>query len=258
MARALRLREASGDPRRITDKRSANTHLARLNLLRCHRPPQWQPRIRLEGADHVAAAIAAGRGAILWVAPMVFSDLMTKLACHRVGFRVFHLSRDGHGYSPTRFGARFLNPICTTVENRYLAERLTMSPRNSAGALRALVQRVRRNEVVSVTVGIQGRTGVAVPFLDGTITLAGAVPSLALRTGAALLPVFTVKQRDGSYLTVIDPPLGDTGSDDRERVARLVAREAELLASWASRYPAQFVQWDLVQLNESGAAAAAR
>ena len=42
-----------------------------------------------------------------------------------------HLSRYSHGYSPTRLGARWLNPVRTGVEARYLAERIVVGPEGS-------------------------------------------------------------------------------------------------------------------------------
>src|SRR5262245_23946049 len=47
---------------------AANHHLARLQILRSHRPDPWRPPTRLVGQSHVEAALREGRGAILWVA----------------------------------------------------------------------------------------------------------------------------------------------------------------------------------------------
>lgn len=240
---------------------SANSHRSRLNVLRCYRPPEWRPRVELVGAEHIEAALRAGRGAILWTAPLVFGDLMTKMALHRTGFRVSHLSRDGHGFSPTRWGARFLNPIWTRIEDRYLAERLVIHEDRPSNALRTLLQRVRQNRIVTVTVGGQGTRTATVPFINGMLQVADGMPALAMRTGAALLPVFTVEQPDGRFVCTVEPELraradGDAGVRD------LVEQEVALLESWVLRYPEQFVIWEIVQrqsrANPAGADGASR
>jgi len=240
---------------------SANSHRARLHVLRCYRPPEWRPQVELVGAEHIEEALRAGRGAILWTAPLVFSDLLTKMALHRAGFRVAHLSRDGHGFSPTRWGARFLNPIWTRIENRYLAERLVIHVDRPSSALRTLSQRVRQNQIVTVTVGGQGARVATVPFVNGLLQVADGMPALAMRTGAALLPVFTVEQPDGRFVCTIEPELraradGDAGVRD------LLEQEVALLESWVLRYPEQFVIWEVVQsqsrANAAGAGGATR
>jgi lauroyl/myristoyl acyltransferase len=232
------------DPREFVPALTANSHRARLHILRCYRRPPWTPELTLVGGEYVGAALAAGRGVILWIAPFVFSDLLTKMAFHRAGFAVAHLSRRGHGFSETRFGSRMLNPIWTTIEDRYQTGRLMISADNPAGALRELVTRVRRNQIVSVTVGNQGQRASALPFFNGTIPLAGAIAALALRTQATLLPVFTVRQADGRFVTTIEPPL--TSSSDPaagERMQQLLRQESRLLESWVRRYPDQFIVW---------------
>ncbi len=62
-----------------------NKYHAWLLLLRCYWRRGWRPCVRLEGGEEIAAALDAGKGAILWVAPFVFSDLITKLALAEAG-----------------------------------------------------------------------------------------------------------------------------------------------------------------------------
>jgi lauroyl/myristoyl acyltransferase len=259
IAKLVDARGGGPDARRFVPMLSANSHRARLHVLRCYRPPEWRPQVELVGVEHIENALRAGRGAILWVAPLVFNDLLTKMTLHRAGFRVAHLSRDGHGFSPTRWGARFLNPIWTRIENRYLAERLVIRADRPSNALRTLVQRVRQNEVVSVTVGGQGARTIAAPFVNGLLDVADGVPALAMRTGAALLPVFTVETGVGRFVCTIAPGLRTPAAGDAG-VRDLVEQEVALLESWVLRYPEQFVIWEIVRTrtDSAGAAGASR
>ncbi len=238
---------------RLVEALAANYHRSRLYALRSYAPGGWEPRIQLNGRAHVERALAAGKGGILWVTPMAFSDLVTKIAFHRAGFAVSHLSRFTHGFSPSRFGARVLNPIWTRVESRYLAERLVMNPGQSIGALRELARRVRENRLVSVTVGNQGQRTVMVPFFDETVAIAEGAPALARRSGAALLPVFTVQLEDGSFVTTVEPALQAPLDLDREAAVRvLVTAYAALLESYIARFPDQSREWKGRPLGVSG------
>jgi lauroyl/myristoyl acyltransferase len=63
-------------PERILERLSGERILAILQLLRSYRPGGWNPPIRLRGTEHVEAALARGRGAILWVGMTVYADLV--------------------------------------------------------------------------------------------------------------------------------------------------------------------------------------
>ncbi|MGH8717569.1 MAG: hypothetical protein ACREV0_01285, partial [Burkholderiales bacterium] len=93
IARLLRARASELDPACIAAGLAANYHLARLQLLRCHRKGSWCPAASVVGLEHVERALGARQGAILWVAPFVFTHLITKMALNQAGLRVSHLSR---------------------------------------------------------------------------------------------------------------------------------------------------------------------
>lgn len=237
-------RASAADADRIAAGVAAHYHETRLQTLRCHRFGSWRPRITLVGGEHVREALEAGKGGILWVAPFVFGDLVTKMAFHRAGFRVTHLSRPGHGVSGSSLGMRFLNPLWTTAERRYLAERLVMTPDASAGVLRELVRRVRENQLISITISAQGQRRHSAPFFHGARAVAGGAPTLAHRSGAALLPVFTVRNADGSFGTTVEPPLRTPPDPDTEMAVRhLVTQVLRLLESYVARWPDQYGGW---------------
>jgi hypothetical protein len=80
--------------------------------------------IRLRGLEHLAPALACGRGAILWTADFPAAGEATKIALSRAGWPLAHLSRIEHGFSKSRYGIRVLNPLRVRFEKRYLAERI--------------------------------------------------------------------------------------------------------------------------------------
>jgi lauroyl/myristoyl acyltransferase len=225
----------------------ANNHLLRLQGMRLYAPFGWRPRLRLVGREHIEHAIAAGKGAILWVAPMACKDLVAKMALHQAGYQVSHLSRFDHGFSISLWGARLFNPIWTRIEERFLAERLVISPREQVNALRVLIKRLRENRLVSVAATTEGRKYPHVsPFLNATIKLAEGAASLCVTTGAALVPIFNVRQPDGSFVVTVEPALlAASNGDAAQQIDSLIAQFVKLLESYALRYPCDYHGWAL-------------
>jgi lauroyl/myristoyl acyltransferase len=178
-----------------------------MQRLRGHRPGGWNPPTTLIGPEHIDRALENGHGAILWITDFCFTSLVTKIALHRAGYRLTHLSRPDHGFSDTRFGVRFLNPILTRLEDRYLEERVVIDEGQMTSGLRTLVRRLKSNRVISITVVTQARQTVQLPILDGYIHLAKGAPWLAITSGAPLLPVFTLLGDDGAFVTTVQSPL---------------------------------------------------
>jgi len=222
----------------------ANLRLAQLQILRLQGPvPSWRPALRLEGREHLEQALARGCGAILWVAPFVFASLVAKMALHQEGLRVSHLSRYSHGYSKSRFGAAVLNPLRTRVENRYLAERVVIGSDDSAlRPMRILAERLQQNRVISITIAAQGAKTVGAPFMSSRVRIASGAPKLMLRTGAALLPVFTVREPSGRFVVTVESPLQPPdGASGTEALSALVGQLATRLETYVSRWPDQFL-----------------
>ncbi len=202
---------------------------ARLHLLAHYRRRPPEVGIRLEGGERVRAALERGRGAVLWVAPTAPAPLVTKMAWHRAGWPVSHLSRYSHGLSRSRLGARLFNPLVHRVENRYLAERVVIGPGEEAtAATRVLRRRLAEGRLVSITALPGTGTSVTVPFLGGHLRLSRGPARLARATGALLLPVFCWREGDGRFAVRIDEPLPCTKAPDD--AARAFARSfAEVL-----------------------------
>ncbi len=219
----------------------ANNYLAWIQLLRCYHPRGWPAAVRLEGRAEIDAALARGRGGILWVTPFAFSDLATKRALHQAGYPVSHLSRDSHGFSETRFGRRWLNPIMTGIERRYVAERLVMTEEHRLGPLRELALRLNQNRLISITVAPTGQQTRLVPLLSGQIRVATGALALAWQTGAPVLPVFTLRAPDGGLVTRVEPALvADRRLARGTAIDALLAAYAALLGAYVLRSPDQF------------------
>jgi hypothetical protein len=237
--------------RRIERENCAVWILRQLQLLRSYRPGGWRPVTVLEGRERIEAALEGGLGVILWTVPLRFSDLATKIGMHEAGYALTHLSMPDHGWSSTRFGVRWLNPIWTGVESRFVKERVVIDPDDPKPATERIRDALTANGIVSIT-AIRGaaRRPAAIRILQARYRLGLGAPMLAHDTGAALLPVFTVRRADGSFRILIDEavpiPAGltrlDAASAAVEELGRRIERHVRLA-------PAQWNWWDMERLS---------
>jgi lauroyl/myristoyl acyltransferase len=233
----------AGRGRTIAAEIWCNRYEERLQYLRAWRPGGWKPEIKISGSHRIEEAVASGCGVVLWGGSFSFNDLVTKMAWHRLGLRVIHFSRPSHGFSETKFGIRFLNPIRCRIEERYLS-RMVVEEHNTAAALELLRQNLVGRGVVSFTVGGRGRRRVAARFLAGRLTLATAPLHLARSARAVTLPVFTMRGTSGHFEVVIgkpiEAPIGPSGEPDYARAAQ---DYADMLAPYVLREPGQWKGW---------------
>ncbi len=215
-----------------------------LHVLRELRPGGWSPEIEIRGTGHIDAALARGRGAVLWISHFAFYSLTGKIALHRAGYAVSHLSHPRHGFSSTRFGMAVLNPIRARAEDRYLEARVMLGLDSAGAALAELARRLEANQVVSVTAREAAQRALEVRFLDGTIGFAAGAPYLAHKTGAALLPVHVMARPGGGYEVIVEPALEvDPGATREDACARAARQYGERLAPHVLARPGQWRGW---------------
>ncbi len=215
-----------------------------MQMVRSHAPTRWVPEILVEGKAHLDSALAAGRGAILWDSHFYFASLITKMGLYRNGYRLHHMSRREHGFSPTHFGIRVLNPVRTSIEARYLADRVVMPEDNPGAVLDHLARRLADNEVVSVTVRGDSNRPVEAPFLDGVMRIAPGAAVLCWNSQSALLPVFTKRVDDFRYRVRISPPIDVLTNATRRDAAVSTAQEyARRLEAEVIEHPGQWIDW---------------
>jgi lauroyl/myristoyl acyltransferase len=203
----------------IPPRLAENLVEAAMYMFATSRRGDW-PRIDVSGQMHIGAALAGGRGAVLWNGYFAFDSLITKMALHRAGLAVSHLSHPGHSFSSSRIGMRVLNKAVRSLEDRYLGERVLLSLDNPVGAMRTLQERLRRNGMVSITARNAAQRPAEERFLDRTIELATSAPDLAHATGAVLLPVFTTRTGTDQFEMVIEDPIAIDGSEPRREASR--------------------------------------
>lgn len=225
-----------------------------LQVLREYHPAGWSPRLRVVGREHLDDALAAGRGAVLWVAPFTFNSLVVKKALKEARLELFHLSTSGHGYSLTRFGRRWLNPVRTRCEDRYLAERVIMQDGAELAALRRLERLLRQNRLVAIACSAAGRRQVRVTIGRGRLPIATGAASLALSAGAPLLPVFVARRGPDAFDVVVEEPLVAPDRPSRHEAVDGLTRAFGARIDgrlWAA--PTSGNVWKLLEIGETPA-----
>jgi lauroyl/myristoyl acyltransferase len=252
-----------GDSRLPFDRRSFALEAAagatehHLQVLASRSRGGWKAVPRLEGVAHLDAALAAGRGAVLWVAHFCFNALATKKALRAAGYRVWHFSRPEHGFSKSKLGIALFNGIRTGAERPQLAGRIVYERDRPAAAAVAAMRVLKQNGVLTITAGDwEGQRIAAIDLCGGAFDLAVGAPRLARLSGAALLPVFTVRGPDQDTIRVVIepavavPPDGE-GDDALQFAAQGFGRSLE---RYVMRYPTEWRDWKKLRLPSPVAA----
>jgi lauroyl/myristoyl acyltransferase len=204
----------------------------------------WHPEIEVLGAEHVREALAAGRGAVLWVTAFC-GPLVPKIGFELAGLRVAQLSMPFHGgFSRSRAALRVLNPWTRRAEDKHLAERVVIPLDGTLGYMRRLSEILLANGCLSIAGEHRGRRNVTVPFLDGKESFATGAWNLARSTGAALLTVRAERTAPGAYRIVIDPPVKiDASAARRESASTVIGELAARLEAAIRANPADWERW---------------
>jgi Kdo2-lipid IVA lauroyltransferase/acyltransferase len=194
------------------------------------------------GIEHLEHARGQGRGAIL-------------MTGHFGNFELFGASLGG--WNPVDFVVRPLsNPGMEAVVAR-LRHEAGVSSISADDGLRGVFRSLRANRWVAMLADQDARRhGVFVPFLGRPASTPIGPARIALQTGAPIIMAFTVRQPDGRYAMVIEPPLTLTDPDGPDAARRLTALHTARLEAWVRRHPAMWFwlhrRWKTAPLPASG------
>lgn len=207
-------------------------------------PEEIRTRVPVLGREYLDAALAKGKGAIALSAHLGnFFLVGTRLAAEGFVTSVL-VNQPSNGY----FG-RLMDGWRLRVGQR------TIHARPRRLAFRDLVQALRRNEVTIVIADeYRSGSGVLVPFFGRTVLARRGPATLALRTGAPLVPIYLIRRPDGELALIIEPEIelarsGTIKADIRENTRRI----AQWLEKTVSAYPGQWnwmtVRWHRASLG---------
>ncbi|HUK40147.1 MAG TPA: lysophospholipid acyltransferase family protein [Candidatus Acidoferrales bacterium] len=184
----------------------------------------------LQGEEHLKRALAKGKGVLA-------------LSAHLGPFTMIggRLAASGYPFSAVVKHPR--DERFARVIDGYRAQLgiQTISARPRREAVRGILKALRNNRIVLIIADEFKSGGVMVNFMGQSSPAPRGPASLALRTGAATLPVFATRQPDGSLTLSIGPEIEPVPDDDLEQsVAATTALYTRHIEEVIYRYPDQW------------------
>ena len=186
--------------------------------------------VDVEGREHVLAALAAGRGAILFTG-------------HLGNWELYGIA---HGWL---FGA--IGLVARALDNPALDARLVAFRSAPGNAViykqRALAQVLRtlregRGVAILIDQNVQSDDGIFVDFFGRKAATTTVAAALALKTGCALVPCRSELRSDGRYRLVYEPPVAwHAGGDRQADISRLTQCLTSRIEEWARATPEQWL-----------------
>ncbi len=186
---------------------------------------EMRRRVEFEGEDRVRQAQAAGRGYF----------------CMTGHFGFWEMHGLVHGLTLGRLGV-----VARPLDNPYLdklLERVRQATGNVVidrrGGMRRVMREVHANNGVAILIDqhIHTADAVHVDFFDRPAATTSALALLAQRTGAAVIPVFSVPVGYGRYRAIYESPVAPPANDSPEEIVAFTQRCTDVLEMWVRRYP---------------------
>jgi KDO2-lipid IV(A) lauroyltransferase len=189
--------------RRIVQANSANVgaFLAELAFAWYGEPERRAPLFRFEGLEHLEAALAKGKGVLLYSGHFTPIEICAPMLKSRVPLYAFM-------FKPRR------NPLLNALQNRGRGRYAHVSVTNDD--VRETLALLARNAVIWYSPD-QARvdSGELVPFFSQPAMTSTAPSRIARLSGATILPLFFCRLEDDSgYLLRFHPPLPNLPSRD--------------------------------------------
>lgn len=186
---------------------------------------QIRSRIEFEGQDRMEKALSLGKGAILVTGHFGFWEIQG--LAHPLAL-------------PS------MSVLARPLDNPYLHALLERTRRATGnrviyrqGAVRRVLRALQANEIVGFLIDqhIQPADAVVVDFFNQPAATTSAVATLALRTGAVIVPGFALPLPGGRYRLVYEHPIELPATDAADPVRELTQRCTDVLEMYVRRHP---------------------
>lgn len=185
--------------------------------------------VTFEGKAHIDVALAQGKGAIILTGHFGNWELLAASLVEQV--------------AP-------LTPIARRLRSQRL-DGLVRGWREAAGystidrdsAARDILRCLKRNELIAVLADVDTSVnGVFVDFFGRSAHTPYSPVAIALKTGAAVLPTFIIRQPDDTHRVIVEPPLDlkSTGNRDQDFLIN-TQMFTKIIESYVRRYPEQWI-----------------
>ena len=190
---------------------------------------QIQRYVTFEGIEHVEQALAQGKGAII-------------LTGHFGNWELLAASMSATVAPLTPIVRELRSPRLNALVSHY-REKAGYATIDRDTGIRQALQCLRRNELLGIVADVDTTvSGVYVDFFDRPAYTPYSPVAIALKTGAAILPTFIIRQPDGSHRAIIEPPLAlkRTSTKEKDLVVN-TQKFTKIIESYIRQYPAQWI-----------------
>lgn len=188
------------------------------------------PRIRVEGLEHVQAARDGGKGIIF-------------LSGHFANWEIMPITAADYGVE----GGTVYRPVNNPYVDAWTVKQRTANgPKEvvSKGAqgTRRIFTLLRGGKSIFILVDQKTNEGIPVPFFGRTAMTTPAPAVLALKLGAVLLPVSNSRAGGARFRVTVHPPIAVTPSSDHDRDVLAVTQAInEVLEKSVRSRPSQWL-----------------
>jgi KDO2-lipid IV(A) lauroyltransferase len=201
-------------------------------------PEELKRDISVAGREHLDGALSKGKGTII-------------LSAHLGNFFLVGTRLAIEGYSPHVLVKPPHNEGIRMLLNdlRLRAGQRTIDSRPRRQAYRDLVKVLRRNELAIVIADeYRSGTGVDVSFFGHSVLARRGPATLALRTGAALVPVYLVRDSGRRLALIIEPEIelyrsGNIQEDVRVNTLRITQWLERVVRSYPDQWNWMNIRW---------------
>lgn len=230
------------------------------NELEILRYPSLSPEtvrdvVEVQGREHLDAALAKGKGAIVLIGHFGANQMIMPALGH-AGYPMNQLS------APPPVWADLLRDTRTTplwelvLARRWeLEQRLPVQHINVFKFLRPALRCLHDNQVLGLAFdGGGGRRWTQVDLLARTANVSVMPAQLARKTGAVILPTVVLRAPgEQRHRVVITPPIDVDRTRDRgQDLQRTMQRFTDVFAQWVTEHPAHYVNFLLLRHKVRG------
>jgi len=181
--------------------------------------------VEIEGGEYVEQAMAQGRGVMYFAGH--FGSWELQIMMHAFRFeRIVMVARTLDNPLLDRLIERIRTRVGTTVLPRQGAVRGLLRALQGGGSLGLMVDQ-----------HIQDRSAVQVDYFGRPAWTTSTIASLALHTGAPIIPVFAFPLPDGRYRMVYESPVAVPSTDDDDPIQTYTQRCTDRLEVRVRRDP---------------------
>ena len=181
--------------------------------------------VEIEGGEHVERAMAQGNGVMYFAGHFGCWELQIMVHAFRFD-RIVMVARTLDNPLLERLIERIRTRVGTMVLSRQ-------------GAVRGLLRALQNGGAVGLMVDqhIQDRSAVQVDYFGRAASTTSTIASLALRTGAPIIPVFAFPLPRGRYRMVYEAPIEAPSADDEHPIRTYTQRCTDRLEARVRRDP---------------------